>query len=447
MNKVVKIGAGAGFAQDRVLPAKDLAERGDIDYLIFECLAERTIAAAERVKLEHPELGYNEYLEERFEAVLPACAKRGIKIITNMGAANPEAAGKKVAEIAKKLNISGLKIAVVTGDDVIAHIHDQDWKLLERDAPVSTVTDRIVSANAYLGSEALVEALRAGADIVITGRVADPSLFIAPLIYEYNWAPDNWNLVAKGIHMGHLLECTAHVTGGYFVDPGFKDVPDPAHIGFPIAEVEPDGTFVVTKIPGTGGRVSRETCIEQTLYEIHDPENYPTADCVADFSQAQFEEIAPDRIRVTGARGKAKTDSYKVSVGYIDSYIGEGQFSYCGLNAVSRGRLALEMIRQRIIDQGIYTTEEQFEIIGVDSALRGEALAQVPEPTDIRIRVAVRTNNLKDAEKVGHEVLALWLNGPAGGGGGWKRAEEIVAILSILLPRDLVQTSVSYVEV
>ena len=447
MNDVVKIGSGAGFAADRILPAKDLAERGDIDYLVFECLAERTIALAHLERMADPAGGYNEWLEDRLDAALPSCAARNIKIITNMGAANPEAAGRKTAEIAARLGLKDLKIAVVTGDDVVDALRSHDYALRERDTPVSAVSATFISANAYIGCEPIVEALQAGADIVITGRTADPSLYIAPLIYEFDWAVDDWELLGKGTLVGHLLECAAQVTGGYFIDPGLKDVPDPAHLGFPIAEVEADGTFVVTKIPGSGGRVSIQTCREQALYEVHDPARYYTPDCVADFSQVRFEEIAPDRIRVTGATGYPKTDTLKVSVGYRDGYIGEGQISYCGPNAVARGRLALDMVEQRIKDAGIETVETRFELIGVDALLRGAREARAAEPAEVRIRVAARTRSLRDAKRVGHEVEALWLNGPAGGGGATKTANEVVAIASVLIPRSIVTPTVSYLEV
>ncbi|WP_108650841.1 acyclic terpene utilization AtuA family protein [Dongshaea marina] len=446
MKKVVKIGSGAGFSDDRILPAKDLAERGDINYLVFECLSERTVALAQLEKLHDPLQGYNEYLEDRFEAVLPACSRRGIKIITSMGAANPPAAGKKIIEIAQRLNIKGLKVAVVTGDDVTQLVQNNDDMILELDNSISNITKQIVSANAYIGSEPVVEALREGADIVITGRIADPSLFLAPLIYEFNWKTNDWAMLGKGVLVGHLLECSSQVSGGYFIDPGVKDVPDPANIGFPIAEVEDDGSFVVTKIPGTGGQVCRKTCIEQALYEIHDPALYITADCVADFSQVEFIEEGLDRVRVIGASGTAKTDSYKVSVGYVDSYIGEGQISYCGPNALARGELALDMVRQRLKDSKLETEEIRFEIIGVNSTLRGASVEQAPEPAEIRIRVAARTKSLRDARKIGHEVSALWLNGPAGGGGATKIANEVVAIRSTLVKRSEVKTEINYHE-
>ncbi|NVN45012.1 DUF1446 domain-containing protein [Asaia siamensis] len=446
MKKIVKIAAGAGFSSDRILPAQDLAERADIHYLVFECLAERTIALAQREKQSHPELGYNEWLEDRMLACLAPCHRRGITIITNMGAANPQAAGAKIAEVARRLGLRGLKIAVVTGDDVLDACKAVDYPLMERNATLSSLGETIVSANAYTGSEAVVAALRMGADVIVTGRIADPSLFLAPLIHEFGWDPEDWDLIGKGIHMGHLLECSAHATGGYFADPGFKDVPDPARIGFPIAEVEADGSFIVIKLPGSGGMVTPRTLKEQTLYEVHDPAHYPTADCVADFSQVQFEQIAADRVRVTGAQGHPRPECLKVSVGYVDSYIGEGQIGYCGPNALARAQLALEMVRQRLIDAGVETTEDRFELIGVNAVRRGVRIAPVSEPDEVLIRVACRTANMRMARRVGHEVEALWLNGPAGGGGARRSANEVLAIVSVLIPRELVRTVVDYLE-
>ncbi|NVO14559.1 MAG: DUF1446 domain-containing protein [Rhodoplanes sp.] len=444
--RVVRIGSGAGYSGDRIEPAVELAEKGDIDYLVFECLAERTIALAQQAKMKNPAVGYDPLLEARMRAVLAACRRRGIKIVTNMGAANPEAAARKTAEIAKELGLQGLKIAAVTGDDVLDSIRETPRRLEETGASTTDLGNRIVSANAYVGAAPIVEALARGADVVITGRAADPALFMAPLIREFGWAMDDWDKLGKGIVVGHLLECAGQVTGGYFADPGVKDVDGLGRLGFPIGEVSEDGTLVVTKVEGSGGKVTPQTVKEQLLYELHDPKNYFQPDVVADFSQVEVEDIGPDRVQVTGGTGRPRTDTLKVSVGYIDSYVGEGQISYAGPGAVARGRLALDIVRERLEIMQVKTSELRFDLIGIDSLHGVTRGATGGEPYEVRARVTGRTETLAEAVRIGNEVETLYTNGPAGGGGAFKAAREIVAVQSVLLPRALVGSSVRILE-
>jgi hypothetical protein len=444
--RLVRIGSGAGYSGDRIEPAVELAEKGDIDYLVFECLAERTIAIAQAAKMKDPAVGYDPLLEARMKAVLAACRRRGIKIVTNMGAANPEAAARKTAEIARALGLQGLRIAAVSGDDVLDAIRETPRRLEETGASTADLGNRIVSANAYVGVASLVQALAAGADVVITGRAADPALFMAPLVHEFGWAMDDWDTLGKGTVVGHLLECAGQVTGGYFADPGVKDVDGLGRLGFPIGEVSEDGTLVVTKVEGSGGKVTSQTVKEQLLYELHDPKSYFQPDVIADFSQVEVEEIGPDRVKVTGGTGRPRPDTLKVSVGYIDSYVGEGQISYAGPGAVARGRLALDIVRERLQIMQVRTTELRFDLIGVDS-LHGPTLgAGGAEPYEVRARVAGRTETLAEAVRIGNEVETLYTNGPAGGGGAFKAAREIVAVQSVLLPRELVGSCVRIVE-
>jgi Acyclic terpene utilisation family protein AtuA len=443
--RTIRIGSGAGYSGDRVEPAIELAEKGDIDYLVFECLGERTVALAQQARLKNPDAGYDPLLEERMRAVLPLCAAKGIKIVTNMGAANPEAAAKKTAEIARALGLPALKIAAVVGDDVLDACKQGDLPILEFPGSIKKLGNRIVSANAYLGAEPIVQALSAGADIVITGRASDPALFLAPMIHAFGWAMDDWNLLGKGIVAGHLLECAGQITGGYFADPTYKDVAGLARLGFPIGEVGEDGSLVVTKVAGSGGAVTEETCKEQLLYEVHDPTRYLQPDVVADFSQVEVKEIAPDRVRISGGQGTARTDTLKVSVGYVDSFIGEGQISYAGPGALARGRLALEIVRERLKLTGVAANELRFDLIGVDSLHGPQVSAHANEPYEVRIRVTGRTENLREAVRIGNEVETLYTNGPAGGGGAWKSAREVVAVASVLLPREQAKPRVRFV--
>ena len=336
--RTIRVGSGAGYSGDRIEPAVELAEKGGLDYLVFECLAERTIALAQQIKMKDPDGGYDPLLAARIRAVLPICARNRVKIVTNMGAANPAAAAEATREIARKLGLKGLKVAAVTGDDVFSYLHDHDVAL-DNGKTIAEMGNSVISANAYIGVAPIVEALKSGADVVITGRAADPAIFMAPLIFEFGWALDNWTMLGRGVMVGHLLECAGQVTGGYFADPGVKDVVDLARLGFPIGEVREDGEFVVTKVPGSGGTVTARTVKEQLLYEIHDPKAYLQPDVIADFSEVRVEEIGPDRVRVTGGKGAPKTGLLKTSVGYVDSYVGEGQISYAGPNAVARARL------------------------------------------------------------------------------------------------------------
>jgi hypothetical protein len=442
--RTIRIGSGAGYSGDRIEPAVELAEKGDIQYLVFECLGERTVALAQQARMKDPDSGYDPLLEERLRAVLPLCAARGIKIVTNMGAANPVAAARKTAGIARALGLPSLKIAAVVGDDVLDACKDGDLSIMEFDGTIRGLGNRLLSANAYLGAEPMAQALAAGADVVITGRASDPALFLAPMIHAFGWAMDDWNLLGQGTVAGHLLECAGQITGGYFADPGYKDIPDLARLGFPIGEVGEDGSLVITKVEGSGGAVTAQTCKEQLLYEVHDPERYIQPDVVADFSQVRVEEIGANRVRVSGGRGTRRTGTLKVSVGYVDSFIGEGQISYAGPGALARGRLALDIVRERLKLTGVAASELRFELVGVDSLHGSQVSAQANEPYEVRVRVAGRTESLREAIRIGNEVETLFTNGPAAGGGAFKSARDVVAVASVLLPRELAKPQIRF---
>jgi hypothetical protein len=446
--KTLRIGGGAGYSGDRIEPAVELAEKGELDYLVFECLAERTIAIAQQAKMRDAAAGYDPLLEARMRAVLPLCAQNRIRIITNMGAANPRAAAAKTRDIARELGLSGLRIAAIEGDDVLDLLLAGDYRIEDNGQPVASLGERIVSANAYLGAEPLVRALAAGADIVITGRVADPALVLAPLVHEFGWSMDDWDRLGQGTVIGHLLECAGQISGGYYADPGRKDVPGLARLGFPIAEVAQDGSALITKVAGSGGMVTAATCTEQLLYEIHDPASYLTPDVVADFSQVRITEEGPDRVRIEGGRGRPRPDTLKVSIGYIDSYIGEGQISYAGPGAAARGQLAIEIIEERLRLIGARYAELRCELIGMNAISGRMALppGAAAQPAEVRVRIAARSDTLQQASVIGNEVEALYTCGPAGGGGAVKSARQVVAVLSALLPRELAQAMIHFEE-
>src|SRR6185437_5667831 len=384
----------------------------------------------------------NPGLVERMRAVLPECLRRGVRIVTNMGAANPLAAARRIRQEAADLGINDVPCAVVLGDDVAETVRRHpELTLLEPGDPLETILGRMEAANAYLGADAVAAALATGAPVIVTGRVADPSLFVGPMLYELGWDYDDYAALACGTVAGHLLECAGQVTGGYFADPGKKEVPDPHRLGFPFAEVTRGGAVALGKPDGSGGRIDRMTCTEQLLYEMHDPAAYITPDCVLDVSDVDFVAEGKDRVRVTGARARERTASYKVSVGYRDGYIGEGQMSYGGPNAAARARLAGEIVTERLKLRGFAYAELRVDYIGM-SSLHGAAERR-DEPYEVRLRVAARTPDKRAAEAVGGEVETLYTNGPAGGAGDFKAVREILAVQSVLLPRALVTPSVA----
>jgi hypothetical protein len=439
MRTSLRLGGGAGFAGDRLDAPLHLAEDGALDYLVLECLAERTIALAQLRRRQDPASGYDTRLAQRIESLLPILKRKGIRLVSNLGAANPLAGADAIVAIARRLNIP-IKVAAVTGDDVLGML-DLDAPTLENGMPLSRYAP-IVSANAYLGAEAMLPALASGVDIVITGRVADPSLFVAPLMHEYGWAHDDVDRLARGTAVGHLLECAGQLCGGYFADPGRKEIPDMAHLGFPFADVAASGDATLGKVAGTGGRITLATAKEQLLYEVTDPHGYLTPDVIADFSTVTLAETGPDRVAVSGARGRARPSHLKVSVGYLAGYVGEGEIGYAGTNAIARARLAEEIIRERL--NGRFA-ELRIDLVG-STSLHGRAFDSDERPYEIRLRVAARAQSREEAAIVGEEVEALYTNGPAGGGGTRKYVNEQIGIVSTLLDRERVTSTVTIRE-
>ena len=445
-DKLLRIGAGASFADDRISPAVELAERGELDYLVFECLAERTVARENLTRSKNPEKGYTPRLLDRVGAVLPACLENGVRIVSNMGAANPTAAARDIRRHARDNGLGEVSCTVVLGDDVAGILRKQpQLPLMESGLPLETLLPKMASANAYLGADVIVRALETGAQIVITGRVADPSLFLAPAMHHYGWRYDDWPRMAAGTTAGHLLECCAQVSGGCFADPGKKEVKDLARLGFPYADVAADGRAWIGKLKDAGGRVDLATCKEQLLYEMHDPAEYITPDCVLDITGLELLQAGVDRVGFKGAKARPRTPTYKVTVGYLDGYIGEGQISYAGINAVAKAKWSAEIVQQRLKDRGFKYSEVRVDLIGM-SSLHGAA-GERPEPYEVRLRIAARTDDRKAAEAVGFETRALHVNGPAGGGGGSDPVvREVLAVQSVLIPRQLVDPQVEVTE-
>ncbi|HZD51914.1 MAG TPA: acyclic terpene utilization AtuA family protein [Woeseiaceae bacterium] len=451
--KSVRIGAGAGYAGDRIEPAVDLIESGELDYIVFECLAERTIAIAQQDRLHNASGGHDSLLLQRMSRVLPPLRAQRVRMVSNMGAANPLGAAEKIYELAKSAGMSKLRIAAVTGDDVAGRLaRFLDLDTFETHAPLRTVAEKIISANAYTGARKISEALAEGADIVITGRTADPALAVGPLMHEFRRAYDDYDFLGKATAAGHLLECGSQVIGGYFADPGYKDVPDLWNIGFPMVDFDAEGNIRMRKLPDAGGMVTEATVKEQLLYEIHDPASYLTPDVIADFSHISVTHGKDESVTVAGATGHKKTGLLKVSVGYLNGYIGEGEISYGGPGALARAQLAADVIRRRFGVIGLDLEDVRFDFIGVNS-LFGNAgnfprrIATLEQACgDVRLRVAGRTSTREQAQLIEREVEALYTNGPAGGGGARGNVRQTVSIASVLIPESEVDEQITYLD-
>ena len=444
--ETLAVGCGAGFSGDRVDAAapvvRTLIERGGPAALIFENLAERTLATQQLAKRTNPELGYEPLLELELRPVLADCLAHGIVIVGNFGAANPDGAARLIQRLASELGLSAPRIAVVRGDD----LSSGEGREIVRDHLGSSFDDeRFVCANVYQGAFEIAEAIRAGAQIVVTGRVADPSLTLGPAIAHFGWRRDQWDELAGATMAGHLLECGAQVSGGYFADPGMKDVPGLEDVGFPIAEIAADGSCIVSKASGTGGLVDVRTVKEQLLYEVHDPAAYLTPDVVADISEASVAQIGPDRVRLSGVRGHPRTATLKANVFFDGGWFGEGEISYAGPNAEARARLAMDVMDKRMGSH----MKLRFDLIGVSSILGDDAnhwlqASAVGQATDIRLRVAGQHQQLAVVDRLLREVTALWTGGPAGGGGVRVAKRQRLSTQSCLIARERVPASFDF---
>ena len=442
MSSLLHVGCAAGFSGDRTDAARavvdTLLSREGERVLIFETLAERTLALAQLARRADPDAGYEPLLAELLTPVLADCLAQGIRIVSNLGQANPHGAARRIAELARQLGLRPPTVAVVGGDDVSGPQH----RAVLQDclgAPLEAIT----SANVYLGAEGIADALRQGADIVVTGRVADPALTLGPAVAHHGWAWDDWHRLAGATMAGHLLECGAQVCGGYYADPGFKDVPDLARVGYPIAEIDADGGCVIGKAAGTGGCVDEHTVKEQLLYEVHDPAAYLTPDVVADLSACSVEQIAPDRVRLAGVRGAPRPASLKANVFFPSGWLAEGEISYAGRGAEGRARLAADIVRTRLAGLGPL----RVDLIGVASVFSdddGRWMQDLPpgDARDVRLRLAMNHRDRDTAQRLLREVTALYTCGPAGGGGVRTAMRERLGTRSCLIPREHVHPTV-----
>jgi hypothetical protein len=438
----LRIGSGSAWWGDRISPAALNAERGELDYLCFETMAESTVSAAQVRRRRDPDFpGYDTYLDDRLRAVLPHCLRRGTRIVSNQGWVDPVAAARRVRALLDEHRATDWRVAAISGNVITERIGELAGPIVETGARLAEIEGEIVSAEAYLGADPIVEALRAGARIVITGRVADPSLFLAPMIHEFGWAPADVQRLGQGAGIGHLMECGAQITGGYFADPGFKDVPEPWNLAFPIAEVEPDGSAIITKVEGTGGAVNRMTVLEQMFYEVHDPANYVTPDVVVDFTTADVDEVGPDRVYVANLGGKPRTATLKVSIGVMEGYVGEDMFFYAGPGALARAKLAKRILEERFRIVALDAEELRIDFLGVNAVHGAMSPEPAVEPYEVAVRVAARTRDRAEAEKVGREVDGMAVSGVGHTGKRVPHAErvrEVIGIWSTLVPRDAI---------
>ena len=446
----IRIGSGSAWWGDRISPAKNNADKGRLDYLCFETMAEATVSAAQVRNRRDPTFpGYDTWLDDRMQAVLPGCLKQGTKIISNQGWINPNGAAERIVYWLQTLGFRGIKVAAVNGSLITERVLDMTDTILETGEPTHSLKGKIVSAEAYLGAEPIVQALNEGAHIVVTGRVADPSIFAAPMMYEFGWGMEDYAHLGLANGIGHLMECGAQVTGGYFADPGFKDVPNPWDLAFPIAEVDENGSAIITKIGGTGGLVNAMTIKEQLLYEVHDPANYITPDVVVDFSTTQLEEVSENRVLVWDITGKPRTPTLKVSIGCEEGFIGEDMFFYAGEGALKRAKLAETILRERFKIVNLKAEELRIDYLGLN-AIHGDMTPKSDhEPYEVAVRVAARTLSREEAMKIGREVDGMAVSGVGMTGKRvphQDRTREIIGVWSSLVDRTKINPTINFYE-
>lgn len=445
---VLRIASGQGFWGDLQRAPIDQARLGPIDVLVMDYLAEVTMSILQKQKLRDPAAGYARDFVEVVTELAPDVAEKRFKIISNAGGVNPEGCARAIVEGARARGVTGLKVAVVTGDDLLDRLDEilaagAELRHMETGEPFTAIRDQIVSANAYLGAQPIAEALARGADIVVTGRTTDTGLTLAPLVHRFGWAWDDYDKMAAGTVAGHILECGAQSSGGNFTD--WHTVPDLARVGFPIAEVAADGTFVVTKHAGTGGRVSRGTVAEQLLYEIGDPRDYITPDGVADFTTIQLHDEGDDRVRVSGIQGRPRTDFLKVSGAYADGYKASSTLVYAWPDAAKKARAAAGILKDRLDALGLHFDEYRAEILGLSALSELDDLDGPKDLDEVQLRVSVRGADRTAIDAFGREIAPLILTGPSavtGFAGGRPRASEVIAYWPALVPRELVERHV-----
>ncbi|MDQ3667657.1 MAG: DUF1446 domain-containing protein [Acidobacteriota bacterium] len=455
MKQKIRVAAGQGFWGDLLDAPVRQVEGGPIDYLMLDYLAEVTMSIMQKQRSRDPNAGYAKDFVPLIKQILPACVERNIRVTANAGGVNVEGCADAVREVARELGLAGkqLRVGIVTGDDIMSRLDELlgrgiQLRNMDTGEPLATVRDRIQSANAYLGAWPMVEALNGGARIVITGRATDTGLTLAPMIHEFGWAPDDWDRLAAGTIAGHIIECGAQASGGN-CQYDWRSIPDLADVGFPIAEAAPDGTFVITKHEGTGGCVTIPSIKEQLVYEMGDPYEYITPDCVADFTTVHLEDAGQNRVSVDGVRGRPATESLKVSISYSAGFKAVGTLVYSWPDAYEKAQAGGKILRARLDRLGLQFDEVLIEFVGVNAthgALAGEPPKDIPE---VQLRVGVRSENRGAVERFTKEIAPLILTGPpgvTGFAGGRPKVEEIVAYWPALIPKEEIKAKVQVIE-
>jgi hypothetical protein len=452
MKQPIRIASGQGFWGDLLTAPKDQVTKGPIDYLVMDYLAEVTMSIMQKQKRRDSSLGYAKDLVPLVGEILPDCMKKNVRIITNGGGVNPRACAEAILQTAKGLGIAGLKIGIVTGDDIVEKLRDLyadgiEFRNMETGEDFSLVADRISSANVYFGAFPIVEALSTGAHIVITGRTTDTGLTLAPMIFEYGWEENEWDKLAAGTIAGHIMECGGQASGGNF-SADWKNVPDLESIGFPITEAYPDGRMVITKHENTGGLVSVQTIKEQLLYEIGDPHTYITPEVIADFTTIRLEQEGENRVKMNGVKGKPCTDSYKVSMSYTDGYTAVSTLTYTWPDALEKAQAADRILRGRLNRLGLTFEEIRTEFLGLN-ACHGHLAEHPDRINELVLRVGVRAKDYKVVERFGMEIAPLILTGPpsvTGFAGGRPKPSEVIAYWPALIPKNVVNPQIEIVK-
>jgi hypothetical protein len=443
---VVRIASGSGFWGDDLEAPVRQVEGGPIDYLVMDYLAEVTMSIMRKLRLRDPSAGFARDFVPLVRRILPTCLERGIRVVANAGGVNPRGCAEAVVEAAREAGAGGrARVGVVVGDDLLERLEGMveeghTFENLDTGEPLATVLDRVESANAYIGAGPVVEALGRGADVVVTGRLADAALTYAPMVHEFGWSLDDHDLVAAGVVAGHINECGAQCTGGNCMIDWWT-IPDLADVGFPVVEAEPDGSFVVTKHAGSGGRVSRATVTEQIVYEIGDPSAYLTPDGIADFTSIRLEDDGPDRVRVSGVRGRPATDSFKVSIAYQDGFKAVGTLTYAWPDAAAKARAADRVLRERLDRLGLGFDAVRTELVGWDSTHGPLVGPPPPDLPEVQLRVGVRSRDRASVERFTREIAPLVLTGPpsvTGFAGGRPRVQQVMAYWPALIAKHAV---------
>jgi hypothetical protein len=452
MKEKVKVASGQGFWGDLLTAPIDQVRKGPIDYLVLDYLAEVTMSILQKQKSRNPEAGYARDFVELMREIFPDCVKNQIKVISNAGGVNVSSCAEALKKVAQESNLN-VKIGVIKGDDILEKLDDfvaQGVEIvnMETGEPLSSIREKVQSANVYLGAKPIVEALEKGAQIVVGGRLTDTGLTLAPLVYEFGWSFEDWDKLAAGTIAGHIIECGAQCSGGN-CQYQWQTIPDLANIGFPIVEAYPNGEFVVTKHEGTGGRINVPSIKEQLLYEMGDPHSYITPDVIADFTTINLAQEGPDRVRVYGIKGRPNTEFYKVSIAYSAGWKAVGTLVYVYPEAYEKAKAADKILRARLERLGLKFDVILTEFVGVNAThrhLAGEPRADIPE---VQLRIGVRGQDKSAVERFTREIAPLILTGPpavTGFAGGRPKVEEVVAYFPALIPKHLIKTEVEIIE-